>query len=64
MCGTPAGATRRFSWFNRPAPSPEQAASYWRHFFRPFFITAFIFFGAFFFIVLIMVVVWFFMFHQ
>ncbi len=63
-CGTSVGATRDFWPFRRPAPSPEQAASYWHNFFRPFFITAFIFFGAFFFVALIMVGLWFFMFHQ
>lgn len=57
-------ATPVFGWFRRPAPSPEQAAGYWRHFFRPFFTMAFIFFGAFFLAALIMVVIWFFIFRR
>ena len=62
-CGKPAGATPGFWPFRRPIPSPDQAAGYWRSFFRPFFITAFIFFGAFFVVALIMVGIWLFMFH-
>jgi hypothetical protein len=64
MCGTPAGATPGFWSFRRPIPSPDQAANYWRGFFRPFFMTAFIFFGAFFVVSLILVGIWFFMFHR
>jgi hypothetical protein len=53
-----------YGWSGRPVPSPEQAARYWRDFFRPFFTTAFIFFGAFFLAAMIMVVIWFFMFRR
>jgi len=44
--------------------TPEDAASYWNNFFRPFFKTAFIFFGCFFALALIMVVFWYFTFHR
>jgi hypothetical protein len=64
MCGTPAGATPGFWPFRHLTPPSEQAASYWRYFFRPFFMTAFIFFGAFFAVALILVGIWFFMFHR
>jgi hypothetical protein len=63
QCGAPVGATLGFWPLRRPALSPEQAANYWRYFFRPFFITAFLFFGAFFVVALIMVGIWFFMFR-
>jgi hypothetical protein len=46
------------------APSPEQAAAYWRNFFKPFFVAAFSFFGIFFLCSLILVIVWFFMFRN
>jgi hypothetical protein len=62
-CGTPLGSAPGFGWLRRAAPSPEQAAGYWRGFFRPFFITAFIFFGVFFAFALAMVAVWFLMFR-
>lgn len=44
--------------------SPENASKYWRYFFRPFFITAFVFFAVFFLAAMCLVVAWFFMFHQ
>jgi cellulose synthase/poly-beta-1,6-N-acetylglucosamine synthase-like glycosyltransferase len=62
-CGAPVGAIAGFGPFRRPIPTPEQAASYWHSFFRPFFATAFIFFGAFFLAALILMVIWFFMFR-
>lgn len=63
-CGTSVTGSSGFGLFRRPLPSPEQAASYWHNFFRPFFVTAFIFFGAFFLIALIMIVIWFIMFRH
>lgn len=62
-CGMPVAPVATFARSRRPVPSPEQAARYWQVFFRPFFTTAFIFFGAFFLVALIMVVIWFFMFR-
>jgi len=44
--------------------SPQDVASYWKNFFRPFFRMAFIFFGCFFTVALILFVVWYFMFHD
>ena len=44
--------------------TPEDAASYWNSFFRPFFKMAFIFFGCFFAFALILVVFWYFTFHR
>jgi len=44
--------------------TPEDAASYWNNFFRPFFKMAFIFFGCFFALALIIVVFWYFTFHR
>ena len=63
-CGARAGEASGFWPFRRPAPSPEQAAGYWRHFFRPFFITALAIWGVFFLAALVMVGIWFFMFRQ
>lgn len=56
----------------RPAPvqntpfgmSPETAANFWDKFFRPFFKTAFIFFGLFFSFAFIMMIVWYFLFRR
>jgi hypothetical protein len=62
-CGIPAGANPGFGLFRRPVPSPEQTASYWHNFFRPFFVIAFIFFGMFFLASLILIAIWFFMFR-
>jgi hypothetical protein len=63
-CGA-AVAPSFFGRLLRPPPlSPEQAASYWRYFFRPFFVTAAVFFGVFFLASLCLIVIWFFMFHQ
>lgn len=44
--------------------TPEDAASYWNNFFRPFFKMAFIFFGCFFSFALILVVFWYFTFYR
>jgi hypothetical protein len=63
-CGAAVSGTPTFGWSGRSEPSPEQAARYWRDFFRPFFTMAFIFFGAFFLVAMILVVVWFFMFRR
>jgi hypothetical protein len=49
--------------FQPPPLSPEQAAGYWRHFFRPFFIVAFVFFGVFFMATLCLIAIWFVMFR-
>ena len=50
--------------FRRTPPTPEEAASYWRGFFRPFFMMAFGFFAIFFIAALILIVIWFFMFGR
>lgn len=44
--------------------SPQDAADYWEHFFRPFFRMAFFFFGCFFAFALGLMVVWYFLFHR
>ncbi len=63
-CGAPLAPAPRTGLFNYPVPSPEQAAGYWRNFFRPFFTMAFIFFGAFFLFAMLLLVAWFFMFRS
>ena len=63
-CGMALTGAAASGWSRRPMLSPEQAAGYWRNFFRPFFTMAFLFFGAFFLFSLIMVAVWFFMFRR
>jgi len=63
-CGSAVAETPFFGISGRPLPPPDQAATYWRNFIRPFFIFAFIFFGAFFIVALIMVGIWFFMFRR
>ncbi|MEW6366497.1 MAG: zinc-ribbon domain-containing protein [Acidobacteriota bacterium] len=63
-CGhslTPAPAP---ALFGRPAPTPGQAAQYWRVFFRPFFTFAIVFFALFFLLVVFAVAAWFFMFGR
>jgi hypothetical protein len=63
-CGAPVTNLPGFRFLRPPALTPEQAGSYWRNFFRPFFTVAFVFFGAFFLVSLIMVTIWFFMFRR
>jgi hypothetical protein len=63
-CGMAVTGSPSCPWSRRPMPSPEQAAGYWRNFFRPFFTMAFVFFGVFLLFALIMIVVWFYMFHR
>lgn len=62
-CGVAVNASQAGGLFRR-ALTPEDAASYWRGFFRPFFIMAFAFFGVFFSCAMILVVIWFFMFRR
>lgn len=62
-CGRSVRSTPLAGLFSFPTLTPEQAAGYWRGFFRPFFITAFIFFALFFMAAAFLVVVWFLMFR-
>jgi hypothetical protein len=54
--------TQKVFWPRRVGP--QDAASYWENFFRPFFKMAFIFMGCFFAFSFILVAVWYFMFHR
>ncbi len=62
-CGKSVRGARFASLMPFSTLTPEQAAGYWRGFFRPFFITAFIFFALFFMAAACLVVVWFLMFR-
>ncbi|MHC1765088.1 MAG: hypothetical protein AB9869_12440 [Verrucomicrobiia bacterium] len=63
QCGKCVHGTSFTRLFTFQPLTPEQAAGYWRGFFRPFFITAFIFFALFFMAAACLVVVWFLMFR-
>jgi uncharacterized membrane protein YvbJ len=63
QCGLPLSPASP-KMFRPRMITPEDAASYWNNFFRPFFKMAFIFFGCFFALALIMVVFWYFTFHR
>jgi hypothetical protein len=62
-CGSPAHQGQIQSLFRRQL-TPEDAASYWRGFFRPFFIVAFAFLGIFIIWATTLLVIWYFMFHR
>jgi hypothetical protein len=62
-CGASVAATLFGRLFQPPMLTPAQAGSYWRNFFRPFFITASVLFGMFFLATLCLIVIWFFMFR-
>ena len=62
-CGVPLTPARGKPTFSRGIDA-ESAANIWGKIFRPFFKTAFIFFGFFFGFALLLMIVWYFMFRH